>query len=58
MKRFSFDQQGVLTVVETAEDGEVSRQVNPEQLAVHLPMFVAEMSGDELLQAQSIIKGL
>ncbi|WP_048811558.1 hypothetical protein [Methylobacillus flagellatus] len=70
MKTFTFDEYGNLTVSEVVtvvvEGGgesqeveqETSRSISAAQLAVHLPMLVVDMSPDDLLQAQTIIKGL
>lgn len=70
MKTFEFDENGNLTVrdlvtVVVEGDGEsmeveqeTSQDISAAQLAVHLPMLVLDMSPDDLLQAQAIIKGL
>lgn len=70
MKTFTFDENGNLTVrdvvmVVVEGDGEsltdeqsTQKDISAAQLAVHLPMLIADMSEAELLQAQAIIKGL
>lgn len=70
MKTFEIDSSGSLTIKNVVAvmvlDGEESREVEqeesrviaPEQLAVHLPMFISEIDSGMLLQIQTIIKGL
>lgn len=70
MKNFELDDRGNLTIKDVVtvlvEDGEESQEVEqetsrviiPEQLAVHLPMFISEIDSGMLLQIQTIIKGL
>lgn len=68
MKTFEIDGSGsliiknVVTVIvgdgEESREVEESRVISPEQLAVHLPMYVSEIDSGMLLQIQTIIKGL
>ena len=70
MKKFKFDKKGNLSVteiivVDVEENGETKqveqseqRDINADQLAVHLPMLIVDMPPETLLKAQEIIKGL
>jgi hypothetical protein len=67
MKTFTFDAIGNMTVknvtMGTDEKGAPMEQttqsdIQPEQIAAHLPMFQADMSAAELAQARAIIEGL
>lgn len=67
MKTFTFDAIGNMTVktvtAGTDETGAPMQQttqsdIQPDQIAAHLPMFQADMSAAELLQAHTIIDGL
>lgn len=62
MKIFEFKENGNLKVTETAvqEDGGAEivvslRDIDAAQIASHLPMFQADMTAEELAQAQAII---